>query len=278
MFVGDSDVAWIENAAIQGRRHLDARELWAYRELALFLAQRDLKVRYRQAVFGVLWAVIQPLAGVVVAVIVFHRVARVSSGDIPYALFAYAGFVVWSYFSSSLDGATASLVANSSLVTKVYFPRLIAPLAAVLPRLVDLGVSLALLVILAIAYGVAPGAAVVLLPVWIAWAVVLAFGTGLALSALNVTYRDVANAIGLVIQLWLFLSPVMYPSSLVSGAARAVYAINPMVAIVDGFRWSILGAPAPPAADLLGVVTTVVVLLVGVRYFLRVERRFADVI
>ncbi len=235
-------------------------------------------MRYRQAVFGVLWAVIQPLAGVVVAVIVFHRVARVSSGALPYALFAYAGFVIWSYFSSSLDGATASLVANSALVTKVYFPRLLAPFAAVLPRLVDLCVSFALLAVLAIAYGVAPGAAIVLLPVWIAWAVVLAFGTGLALAALNVTYRDVANAIGLVTQLWLFLSPVMYPSSLVTGAARTIYAVNPMVGVVDGFRWSVLDAPAPPAADLIGVATTLVLVAVGLRYFLRVERRFADVI
>ncbi|MDP9403705.1 MAG: ABC transporter permease [Actinomycetota bacterium] len=273
-----SSVEWTENRATAGRRALDLAELWAYRELVLFLALRDLKVRYRQAVFGVAWAIFQPLAGLAVAIVVFHNLADIPSDRLPYPVFAFLGFTVWSYFSSSLDGATASLVGNASLVTKIYFPRMVAPIAAVLPRLVDTAIAFLLLGGLMAWYGVTPGPALLLLPVWFAALVLLAFGAGLVLATLNVTYRDVANAIGLLTQLWLFASPVVYPSSLVPGRWRLLYAVNPMVGILDGFRWSVLGAPRPPAVDAVSALTLLVILVAGIRYFQRCERRFADVI
>jgi lipopolysaccharide transport system permease protein len=269
---------WIENRPRSGLFRLDIRELWAYRELTTFLALRDIKVRYKQAILGVGWAVFQPLAGAVAFTIVFRRLANMESDGLPYPVFAYVGLVVWAYTSSAVTRATQSLVNNTNLVTKVYFPRLVIPLAAVFPGLLDLAVSLPVLVVLCAVYDVRPGLAVVTLPLWILAAMLVAFAVGSLLSALNVRYRDVNQAITLLVQLWLFLSPVAYPISAVPEAWQPLYAVNPMSLVVEGFRWCLLGGPAPGAWWPISAVVTIVLLAAALIYFQRTERQFADVI
>jgi ABC-type polysaccharide/polyol phosphate export permease len=267
-----------ENRPTRGARALQLGELWDYRELVLFLALRDFKAKYKQAVFGVGWAVIQPVAGVVVFTIVFRKFAGVPSEGMPYVVFALLGFVVWSYFSASLGAASSSLVTNAALVTKVYFPRIAAPVAALLPGLVQLGLGLALVVCLMAYYGIAPGLNAVVFPLVVVGAVVVALGTGLLFAALNVKYRDVGNVLGLLMQLLLLASPVAYPSSLVPDDWRWVYALNPMVGVLDGARWSLVEGPAPGADLLASAASALVLLAVGLVYFQRTERQFADVI
>jgi ABC-type polysaccharide/polyol phosphate export permease len=269
---------WVENRPSRGFRGVDARELWAYRELALSLALRDLKVRYKQAIFGVLWAVLQPLAGAAVFTFVFARMAKVSSGPIPYVLFAFVGTAAWSYHSSAVTGGTESLVENSSLVTKIYFPKLVSPLASSLTPLVDLAISLVLLAVLLPIYGVNPGWPLLTLPLGIVLLMVVAFSFSLWFGALNVRYRDVRYVVRFGVQLWLFISPVAYPLQLVSQPWRSIYQLNPMVGVLGLLRWSLVGGPPPGAALLSSVVVTLVVLLAGLTYFQRTERRFADVI
>jgi lipopolysaccharide transport system permease protein len=270
--------AWVENRPSRGFRGPGLRELWRYRELGGFLALRDLKVRYKQAVFGAAWAVFQPLAGVVVFTLVFGRLAKVPSDGIPYPLFVFAGLAVWSYHASSVTRATQSLVGNAPLVTKVYFPRQLVPLAAVLPGLVDLALSLLMLGVLLVVYQTVPGWAVLTLPLWLVALVATTFGVGLWLSALNVQYRDINHAITLFVQLWLFVSPVAYPSSMVEGGWRLLYALNPMAGVIDGFRWALVRGPGPGPSLLISLAVTAVLLASGVLYFQRTERRFADVI
>jgi ABC-type polysaccharide/polyol phosphate export permease len=262
--VSASAAGWIENRPRSGLFRLDLRELWAYRELAAFLALRDIRVRYKQAILGIGWAVFQPLAGVVVFTIVFQRLADVESDGLPYPAFAFVGLTVWAY--------------TSGAVTKVYFPRVLVPLAAVFPGLLDLAVSLPVLVVLYALYDVRPGWALLTLPLWIAAAMVVAFAVGLLLSALNVRYRDVNQAITLLVQLWLFLSPVAYPTSAVPAAWQPLYAVNPMSAVIEGFRWCLLGGPPPGAWALVSAAVTILLLATALTYFQRTERRFADVI
>lgn len=269
---------WVENRPARGLRRLDLHELWAYRELAGFLALRDLKVRYKQAVFGVAWAIVQPLATVAVFTVVFNRLASVQSEEIPYPVFALAGLTLWTYVSNGVNRATLSLVGNPALVTKVYFPRILAPIASVLPALVDFAISLILLGILIPVYGARLSGAAVTLPIWIIGASATAMGVGLILGTLNVRYRDVNQGIAFFIQLWFFLSPVAYASSSVPEGWRWVYALNPMVGWIDGLRWAVLGAPWPGLRLLVSVVSTLVVCTLGVAYFQAAERRFADVI
>jgi lipopolysaccharide transport system permease protein len=268
---------WVENRpSARWLPRLDVRELWAYRELALFLALRDFKLRYKQTVFGVAWAVVQPLAAALVFTIVFGRLAGLPSDGLPYAIFVLAGMVAWSYVSTAVSAASESLVEHRALVTNVYFPRVLAPLAAVLPSLVDLLISLAILAVFMVAYGVAPSGALVLVPLWVVGLVAVALAAGLWLSALNALYRDVRYALGFVIQLWLFASPIVFPSSLVEGGWRYVYSANPLVGAVDGFRWSLLGAPPPGREDIVSLGVGVVLLVTGVLYFQKVERQIAD--
>jgi ABC-type polysaccharide/polyol phosphate export permease len=269
---------WIENRPTRGLRWPDLGELWEYRELAAFLALRDLKVRYKQAFFGVAWAIVQPLAGVVVFTVVFRRFANVPSEGIPYPVFSFVGLTVWSYASTSVTRATQSLVTNSALVTKVYFPRLLAPVAAVLPAVPDLLLSLAVLPAFLLLYHVTPTAAIFTFPAWLVLLVVASLGIGLWMGTLNVTYRDVNQAIALLIQLWLFVSPVAYPSSSVPARWRPLYFLNPMAGVIEGFRWSLIGLPWPGPEMFISVGSAIVVLLTGVAYFERTERRFADVI
>ncbi len=269
---------WIENRPTHGRRSLRLDELWAYRELVAFFALRDVKVRYKQAIFGAAWAIVQPLAGAAIFTVVFGRLANVPSEGIPYLVFAFAGFSLWSYFSTSVDNARSSLVDNAALITKVYFPRLAAPLASVLPGLVDLGVALVVLVGMMIVVGLLPGMAVLTAPLFLIAAMIVALGTGTLFAALTVQYRDVDHVFGLLIQLWLFATPVAYPSTLVKGSWRWVYHLNPMVGVVDGWRWSVLGAPRPGWPALVSAVVGALLLVLGLGVFQRTERRFADVI
>jgi lipopolysaccharide transport system permease protein len=269
---------WVENRAPAGWHTVDLRELWAYRELIAFLAVRDVKVRYKQAALGMAWAVLQPLAGALVFTLVFSRIAGLPSDGVPYPLFAFVGVTAWTYLSTSIQTAMSSLVGNVGLVTKVYFPRMAAPIAAVLPGLFDMAIALVILAVLLVLYGVAPGPELLLLPLWVVVLVALAFGVGLLLATLNVRYRDVKGVSSLLLQLWLFASPVAYAGSVVEERWGLLYDLNPMAGIVDAFRWSLLGTDPPGPGALLSLAVVVLVLVVGVLVFAREERRFADVI
>ena len=269
---------WVENRPGGGWGSLALRELWDYRDLGASFAIKDLKVRYKQTFFGIAWAVLQPLLAVLLFSIVFGRLAGLPADGIPYPVFAFSGMVIWLYFSSSVTTASQSLVGNRDLVSKVYFPRALAPGAAVLPGLVDLAISFAVLVVFMAVYTVAPGPAILLLPVWLLFAVEVAFATSLWLSALNVKYRDVKFVLGFLIQVWFFATPVVYASSLFGGNWQYAFALNPMVGLLDGFRWSAVGAPAPGASFLVSLAVGIVLLLSGTLYFRRVEGEFADYI
>jgi lipopolysaccharide transport system permease protein len=270
---------WIENGPSHAwLPRIDLAELWASRELVLILALRNIKIRYKQTTLGVAWAVVQPLAGVAIFTVVMRRLAKVPSEGIPYPVFAFAGLAVWTYFAAAATAAAESLAQYRDLVTKVYFPRLLAPLAAILPGLIDLGISIAAVAVFMAIFGVTPGWAIVLLPFWIAAAAVTTFGVGVWLSALNARYRDVRNALGFLLQIGLFATPVVYPSTLVHGYARLLLYVNPVAGVVDGFRWSLIGAPRPGVAALVSLGAALVVLSGGIVYFARVERRLADFI
>lgn len=274
-----ADKAWTENRAPTGwLPRLELGELWRFRELALVLAIREVKVRYKQTVFGLAWVIIQPLAAVIIFTVIFGRLARLPSEGLPYAVFVYSGLVLWSYFSGALNSVAQSLVQNRDLVTKTYFPAAVAPLALALPGLLDLLVSLAVFAVVMAAYGIAPTFALVLLPLWVVACVLVVFAAGFWLSALNVQYRDVRHTMTFLLQVWLFASPVVYAGSLVEGAWRYAYALNPMVTVLHGFRWSLVDGPAPGGEALVSLAVVAVVLAGGLVYFLRAQRRFADLI
>jgi lipopolysaccharide transport system permease protein len=269
--------SWIENRPSRGwLPRVTIREVVSGRELVYVLAIRDLKLRYKQTFFGVAWALIQPLAGVAIFALVFGHFARLPSDHIPYPVFAYAGLLVWTYLSTSVGGAAESLVQHRSLVTKIYFPRLIAPLAAVLPALVDVVLTAAVLAVMMLIFGPTPPVTLILAPAWIVAAVALAFAVGSLLAALNVQYRDIHFALPFLLQLWFFASPIVYPSSLLHGAWRYLYALNPASTVIDGFRWAALGGPAPGTTALVSLGAWIVLLVVGLAYFARAEREFAD--
>jgi lipopolysaccharide transport system permease protein len=252
--------------------------VWASREIAVMLALRNIRIRYKQTFFGVAWALLQPLAAVGIFTLIFGRLAQVPSENIPYPVFVFSGLVVWFYFSQSATLASESLAQYRELVTKVYFPRLLAPLAAVVPGLVDLAISLLAVGVFMALYGVAPTGAMIFLPLWLVALIVLTFGVGTWLAAVNVQYRDVRNALAFLLQLWFFASPVVYGSSLLEGNWGRLLAINPLVGLLEGFRWSLVGAPFPGPEALVSLATGIVVVASGVVYFGRAQRRFADLI
>jgi lipopolysaccharide transport system permease protein len=255
------------------------RELWEGRELLAFLVWRDIKIRYKQTALGAAWAIIQPLFAMIVFSLFFGRLAGVPSGGLPYPIFAYCALVPWTYFANALALAGTSLVDHEQTITKVYFPRLFVPAAPVLAGLLDLAIALLLLVGLLIGYGIAPTAAVVALPLFVLLALATALGAGLWLAALNIEFRDVRYVVPFLIQVWLFATPVAYPASLVPGPWRAAYGLNPMVGVVEGFRWAVLGGDRIPAPLLaVSTVTASVLLLSGLLYFRRTEQTFADVV
>jgi lipopolysaccharide transport system permease protein len=267
-----------------GWQPVNLGDLWRFRELLWFLSVRDVKVRYKQTALGVAWAVLQPLFAMVVFSVFFGRLASVPSDGLPYPLFALVGLLPWQLFAYALTQASNSLVSEQRLITKVYFPRLIVPLAAVLSGLADFAVAFVLVLLLAAGYAVAgyPLAVdwpVLLLPVFVIFAVAAALAVGLWLSALNVQYRDVRYTVPFLTQMWLFLTPIAYPSSMVPEAYRPLYGLNPMAGVVDGFRWALVGGPAPDAGLTAASAVVVVALLVGgAFYFRRLEARFADVV
>ena len=263
----------------QGLISLGLRELWEYRELLYFLVWRDIKVRYKQTVLGAAWAIIQPVFMMVVFSLFFGRLARVPSNGIPYPIFVYCALLPWQLFAHALTESSNSLVANERLITKVYFPRLLVPASSILGGLVDFVIAFVILLLMMAWYGIQPTWAIVALPGFILLAMAAALGVGLWLSALNVRYRDVRYTISFLIQFWLLATPVAYPSSLIPGRWRALYGLNPMAGVVEGFRWALLGKSEPPGA-LLAVSGTVVILILigGLYYFRRMEAGFADVI
>jgi lipopolysaccharide transport system permease protein len=265
--------------ASSGWRALDMRELWRYRELIWTLAMRDVAVRYKQTALGVMWAVLQPLVAMAIFSLFFGLFIKVPTDGLPYPLLAFTGLLPWTYFSNSATSASSSLVTNSNLISKVYFPRLAIPMASVLGGLVDLAIGIVLLLGLLVFFGVMPGPGLLLVPGFVVLAVLTALSVGIWLSALDVQYRDVRYAIPFLIQVWMFATPVVYPASVVPEEYRALYALNPMVGVVEGFRWAILGQTAPPL-EIVAVSTlaVAVVLISGLFYFRRVERTFADVI
>jgi lipopolysaccharide transport system permease protein len=258
---------------------LRLRELWEYRELLYFLTWRDIKVRYKQTALGAAWAVIQPFFTMVVFSIFFGRLAKLPSEGVPYPVFTYCALVPWTYFATALTQSSNSLVDHARLITKVYFPRILVPAAAVIAGLVDLAIAFVVLVGMLLWYGVTPGPAVLLLPLLALLATITALAVGLWLSALNVQYRDVKYTIPFLVQFWLFLTPVAYSSTLVPERWRALYALNPMTGVVEGFRWALLGHRAAPGPMLLISIASVLLLLIGgLFYFRRMEQRFADVV
>ncbi len=259
-------------------RALGVREILAYHELLYFLVLRVIKLRYKQTFFGAGWAVLQPLLAMAAFTLVFGRLARLPSDGLPYAVFAYAALVPWTYFANTLAQASNSLVDNERMLTKVYFPRALLPLASVLAGLLDLGIGSLVLFGLLVVYGVPPSANLWAFPAFVLLAALTAFAVGLWLSALNVRYRDVRHAVPFLVQFWLFVTPVAYSSSLVPPRWRTWYGLNPMVGVVDGFRWAILGRPDLPAALAVSTLVVVGLLLGGLSYFRRVERTFADII
>jgi lipopolysaccharide transport system permease protein len=254
-------------------------EVWAYRELLYFLIWRDVKVRYKQTALGVAWAVIQPVMTMVVFSVFFGKLAKLASDGVPYPIFAFAALVPWTLFSNGLTQGTNSLVGNSNLIKKVYFPRLIIPTATVLAGVVDFAIAFAVLLILMVVYGITPTWNIIWLPAFMSLALITSLGVGLWLSALNVEYRDVKYIIPFLSQVWLFATPIAYSSSLLDEPLRTFYGINPMVGVVEGFRWALLGTNTQPGYMILvSTLAAVLTLISGAFYFRRMEKTFADVV
>src|ERR1700686_3878370 len=252
-------------------------EVWSYRELLYFFVWRDVKVRYKQTGIGVAWVILQPLMTMGVFTIFFGRLAKLPSSGLPYPVFYFAALVPWAYFAQALTNSTGIVVANQHVITKVYFPRLILPLAAVSSGVVDLAIGFVVMIVLTLSFGIHPPATVLLLPAFMMLAVLTALGVGLWTSALNALYRDVASIIPFVVQFWMLASPVAYPSSLVPERWRWLYGLNPMAGVIDGFRWALTGPGVAPGPLMLAATAAVmVVLLGGLFFFQRMEGPVAD--
>ncbi len=265
----------------RGFSFLDFRELWIYRELVYFLTWRSLKVRYKQTVLGAVWAVLEPFLTMVVFTIFFGNLAKVGSDNIPYPIWSYAGLLPWGLFSKALSDASRSLVAYSHMITKIYFPRIILPLSSILAGLVDFAIAFVVLIGMMLFYKQFPTSAVWTLPLFLLLAMITALGVALWLSALNVKYRDVGYILPFLTQFWLFITPVVYPSSQIPEQWRLIYGLNPMTGVVEGFRWALLGInPQPTFFPMLAVsaAMAIVVLFTGILYFRRMERGFADMV
>ncbi len=261
----------------RGWFEMNLREVWVSRELLYFFVWRDLKVRYKQTAIGVGWVVIQPLLTMMVFSFFFGRLAKMPSGGLPYPLFYYCALLPWTYFAGALTSATQTIIEHERLITKVYFPRLLLPMSSVVSGLVDAAVSFTILIGMALYYHIVPKPTTLLLPVFLLLAVATALGAGMWLSAMNAIYRDVRHAIPFLVQFWLFLSPVAYPSSLIPAKWRWLYGLNPMAGVIDGFRWALTGQGQPPTGLLLTSIGTIAVLVVGgLMYFKSMEGTIAD--
>lgn len=263
----------------KGWLSLNLAEIWRYRDLLSLLVWRDFSSRYRQSILGVGWAIVRPVLSVLVFTVIFGMVAKLPSDGIPYPLFSFAAMMPWLYFANALTNATNSVVVNGGLLTKVYFPRVVLPLASVASGLADLGIQFVLLLGLMFWYGVAPGWTLLVMPLFVLECMVVSLALGLWLTALNVKYRDVGHLVPFLVQIWMYMSPIVYASSLVPERWRALYSLNPMVGVIDGFRWAVLGQSSPDW-QILAISFAVVLLLfvTGLFYFRRVEETFADII
>lgn len=259
---------------------LQLRELWKYRELLYFLTWRDIKVRYKQTVIGAAWAILQPVMTMIVFSIFFGGLAKIPSDGVPYPIFSYAALVPWTFFAYGLGQASNSLVGSSNLIKKIYFPRLIIPLSSVLSGVLDFLLAFAVLIVMMLMFGIVPTVNVIWLPLLLLLAMVTSLGVGLWLSALNVEFRDIRYIIPFLTQFWMFLTPIVYPASLIENPTiRALYGLNPMTGVVEGFRWALLGTDTAPGGVILVSSTAAVLLLIsGAFYFRRMEKNFADVV
>jgi lipopolysaccharide transport system permease protein len=261
-----------------GWRDLGIAELWRHRELLYFFVWRDVKVRYKQTFFGAAWAVLQPVLLMAVFSVSLGQIPGVGPTGVPYPLFIFAGLVPWTLFAQSLAGASNSLVGGEAIITKVYFPRLLLPFAAVGSFLLDFIIAMGVLALLLVVFGVVPSLSVLWVPIFTLLLLVTALGIGTFLAAVNVRYRDVKFVVPFLVQLWMFASPVVYTSSLIPERWRTLYALNPMTGVVEGFRWAVLGGPRPDEMILVSAVASILILIGALLYFRRVERTFADVI
>lgn len=278
--MGIEDRATIPKLVIKPQRgllELDLASLWEYRDLLYFLVWRDVKVRYKQTVIGVAWAILQPFTTMIIFTVVFGKLAKIPSDGLPYPVFAYTALLPWGYFSQALNRSGTSLVASSHLITKVYFPRLMIPLAAATTPAVDFAVSFSILLGLMAYYGITPTLNLLYLPFFMLLAILTALSVGLWLSPLNIRFRDVGYIIPFLTQIWMYASPVVYPVSLVPEAWRWAYSLNPMVGVIEGFRWALLGKENPAIA-VIGVSASMVLIMFigGVIFFKRMENTFAD--
>jgi lipopolysaccharide transport system permease protein len=258
---------------------IDWQELWQYRDLFFFLVWRDIKTRYAQSIIGVGWAIIQPVFSMVIFTIVFGNLAKVSSDGVPYAIFSYTGLVPWTYFSGSLTAATSSLISSKNLITKVYFPRLIVPIAPVLGKLIDFGIAMLILFGMMFWFRITPSVTMIALPLLIVLMMITATGLGMWLTALAVQYRDINYAMSFLVQLLMYAAPVVYPASSIPASYRIIYGINPMVGVIEGFRSALLST-TPMPWDFIGVgaIAALLIFLTGIIYYKRMERIFADVV
>lgn len=252
--------------------------VWQFRELVYFLMWRDVKIRYKQTILGIAWAIIQPVMTMIVFSLFFGNLAKIPSDDVPYPLFSYAALVPWTFFANGIIQSSNSIIANANMIKKIYFPRLIIPIASILPGLIDALLAFSVLALLMIAYGFSPTPNIIYLPYFVLIAIATSLGVGLWLSALNVQFRDIRYTLPFITQLWLFLTPIAYPSSLLDEPWRTLYGINPMTGVVEGFRWALLGTdPAPGNIIIVSSLITFVLLASGILYFTRTERIFADI-
>jgi len=254
------------------------KEMWLYRELLFFLTWRDIKIRYQQTILGFTWAVLQPFLTMVVFSLFFGQLGKIPSEGVPYPIFNYTALLPWQFFENSITVSTSSLVTNANMVTKVYFPRLFVPIAGVLSGLVDFFVAFTVLIGMMIFYHITPTVGALLLPVFLLLAFITAMGVSLWLSALNVRYRDVRYVVPFLVRFWFFATPIAYPSSLLSEPWRTLYGLNPMVGVVEGFRWALLGTKPPEMMLFISTFIAIVLLVSGLMYFNRSEKTFADII
>jgi lipopolysaccharide transport system permease protein len=259
---------------------LNLKEIWAYRELLVFMIWRDIIVRYKQTLLGATWAIVRPVSSMVVFSLFFGQLANMPSDNLPYPIFNYAALLPWTFFANGLTRVTGSIVGSSGLIKKVYFPRLIIPLSGVFGGIPDFALAFLVLIGMMVYYGIYPSwASIIWLPFLLLLASVTALGIGLWMAALNALYRDVGHVVGFIVQLWMFATPIVYPASIISEPWRTIYGLNPMVGVIEGFRWSLLNSGNPPGLMvLLSTIVSVLVLISGLFYFRRMEKTFADVV